>query len=79
MGEILAGPLRGQEGVLAATIDLDDIVRARYDLDVAGHYARPDVFSLHVDTTARTPQLILSEIQAQSGDPSGVAAQRKTP
>lgn len=79
MGEILAGPLRGQEGVLAATIDLDDIVRARYDLDVAGHYARPDVFSLHVDTTARTPQLILSEIQEQSGDPSGVSGQRKTP
>ncbi|RVU05671.1 carbon-nitrogen hydrolase family protein [Novosphingobium umbonatum] len=49
MGDIVAGPLRGGEGVLAATIDLDDIVRARFDLDVAGHYARPDVFSLRVD------------------------------
>jgi nitrilase len=49
MGDIVAGPLRGGEGVLAATIDLDDIIRARFDLDVAGHYARPDVFSLRVD------------------------------
>lgn len=53
MGEIVAGPLFGQEGVLAATIDLDDVVRGRYDLDVAGHYARPDVFSLTVDTRDR--------------------------
>lgn len=56
MGEILAGPLRGREGVLAATIDRDDVVRARYDLDVAGHYARPDVFSLHLDA-AEKPHL----------------------
>ncbi len=55
MGEIIAGPLRGQEGVLAATIDLDDVIRGRYDLDVAGHYARPDVFSLHVDVAPRAP------------------------
>lgn len=55
MGDIIAGPLRGQEGVLAATIDLDDVIRGKYDLDVAGHYARPDVFSLHVDVTPRAP------------------------
>lgn len=53
MGEIVAGPLRGCEGVLAATIDLDDVIRGKYDLDVAGHYARPDVFSLGVDATPR--------------------------
>ncbi|NMN89947.1 carbon-nitrogen hydrolase family protein [Novosphingobium sp. SG919] len=54
MGEILAGPLRWGEGVLAATIDTDDVVRARYELDVAGHYARPDVFSLHLDAVAKS-------------------------
>jgi hypothetical protein len=28
--------------VLAADLDLDDIVRGKFDLDVSGHYARPD-------------------------------------
>lgn len=49
LGEILAGPLRGAEGVLTAVIDLDEITRARFDFDAVGHYARPDVFTLHVD------------------------------
>ena len=54
MGEILAGPLRGKEGLISAEIDLDDIVRARYDMDAAGHYARPDVFTLSVDERPKT-------------------------
>lgn len=42
LGEVLAGPLLGREGVLTADLDLDDIVRGKFDLDVVGHYARPD-------------------------------------
>ncbi len=42
LGEVLAGPLLGREGVLVADLDLDDIVRGKFDLDVVGHYARPD-------------------------------------
>ncbi|MFE1381877.1 nitrilase-related carbon-nitrogen hydrolase [Streptomyces sp. NPDC058740] len=55
LGEVLAGPLRDGEGILTAELDLDDLVRARFDLDAMGHYARPDVFTLHVDETARHP------------------------
>lgn len=42
LGKVLAGPLLGKEGVLTADLDLDDIVRGKFDLDVTGHYARPD-------------------------------------
>jgi nitrilase len=48
-GDVLAGPLYGASGILFADCNLDEITRGKYDLDVVGHYARPDVFSLHVD------------------------------
>lgn len=44
LGEILAGPLIGEEGLIVAEIDRNDVIRARFDLDVAGHYARADLF-----------------------------------
>ncbi len=53
LGEKLAGPLLNEEGLISATVDLDDIARARYDLDVVGHYARPDIFQLSVNETPR--------------------------
>jgi nitrilase len=53
LGEVLAGPLRDCEGILTAELDLDDLPRARFDFDAVGHYARPDVFSLHVDQSPR--------------------------
>ncbi|MEZ3498272.1 carbon-nitrogen hydrolase family protein [Pantoea sp. KPR_PJ] len=49
LGDILAGPLVADEGLITAPIDTADLIRARYDFDVTGHYARPDVFSLSVD------------------------------
>ena len=49
LGAVLAGPLYDREGILTATLDLDEIPRSRFDLDVTGHYARPDVFQLIVN------------------------------
>jgi nitrilase len=49
MGQVLAGPAWDGEEILFADIDLDEIPRAKFDLDVVGHYARPDVFRLLVD------------------------------
>ena len=49
LGEYLAGPLYGSEGILYADLDLDAIAGAKFDFDPIGHYARPDVFTLTVD------------------------------
>jgi nitrilase len=53
-GTVLAGPLLDEEGLLVADLDLDEVTRGRYDFDVTGHYSRPDLFSLTVDTRHRS-------------------------
>lgn len=58
LGEVLAGPCYGREAILTADLDLDDIVRGKYDFDVVGHYSRPDVFQLTVDE--RVQQSVVS-------------------
>ena len=49
MGEILAGPLYGEEGIVTAEIDVGQLIPAKFDFDVVGHYARPDIFALSVN------------------------------
>jgi nitrilase len=53
LGEIIEGPLRDEEGVLFAHLDLNDLTRARMDFDAVGHYARSDVFQLLVNEQPR--------------------------
>jgi nitrilase len=54
-GDVLAGPLTASDGLLVADLDLDDVTRGRYDFDAAGHYSRPDLFTLAVDRRERSP------------------------
>jgi len=54
-GEIIEGPLHQSVGILYAAIDLARVANARRSLDVAGHYARPDIFTLTVDNKPQSP------------------------
>ena len=68
-GNFLAGPNFEGEAILMAEIDLAQIVRGKYDLDVVGHYARPDIFHLQVDERAKRP--VTTETEDAAEAPSG--------
>jgi nitrilase len=58
-GNIIAGPIRQREETLIADLDMGEVRPARRFLDPVGHYNRPDVFRLHVDTSPH--QAVVSE------------------
>ncbi len=55
LGRVLLSPQFGAQGVWSADLDGALIAQGKYDLDVVGHYGRPDIFSLNVDRTVRRP------------------------
>jgi nitrilase len=54
LGQILADRLFDEEGIVTAEIDPGEVARGKYDFDVTGHYARPDVFQLTVNEHPQT-------------------------
>lgn len=52
-GEYLAGPIYDTEEILYGEIDLEAAIREKHARDVAGHYARPDVFQLLANTAPK--------------------------
>ncbi len=63
-GKMLAGPAHEEETVLYAEVDPRKITGPRSQLDVAGHYARPDIFQL---TVFREPRPLLRVGEASAG------------
>ena len=51
--EIVVAAVSARDRTRDRGIDLDDVARGKFDLDVIGHYARPDVFRLQVDTAEK--------------------------
>jgi nitrilase len=70
-GNFLAGPNTESEEILVAEVDPAQIVRGKYDLDVVGHYARPDIFQLHVDERPKRPVTITTSENTSSEVPPG--------
>lgn len=68
LGEVLAGPEFGRECILTAEIDLAEIARGKYDFDVTGHYARPDVFRLEVNERPMRPVVPAAEPPFAGGE-----------
>lgn len=58
LGKVIAGPLRGKNGTLIAELDLDQIIPAKLDFDVIGHYSRDDIFKLNI---VNQPQIIVED------------------
>jgi nitrilase len=56
-GEVLAGPLWNEEGLLTAELDFSLLAKSKLDFDCVGHYARPDVFQLTVANQPETVQI----------------------
>jgi len=59
-GKVVAGPLEGEEGILYAEVESHQLVGPRWQLDIAGHYARPDIYELRVHREVR-PFLVNEE------------------
>ena len=55
LGKVIAGPVFNQSQILVADLDMGEITRGKYDFDATGHYARPDVFQLHVNERPALP------------------------
>ena len=63
-GEIVAGPMNKESGILYHELDMEKVGIAKRAFDVTGHYSRPDIFQLHVNTQVQSPCIINNKISA---------------
>ena len=56
LGEVLIEPVFGEERIIRQALDLSEIARGKFDFDVSGHYGRPDVFELQINTKPQVPE-----------------------
>lgn len=58
MGNVLAGPIWDKKAILVAIVNRNALLESRMDFDPCGHYSRPDVFSLSVDTQSKQASIL---------------------
>jgi predicted amidohydrolase len=69
-GSWLSAPVEGREAIVYAKLDMARIAEEQQALDAAGHYNRPDVFSLTVDERPRRQVEWLRGVDAVQGAPA---------
>jgi nitrilase len=69
-GSVLAGPVFDEEVILDAEVDLAEIARGHLDMDAVGHYSRPDIFELRVNTRRQSP-VVFSNGDGAAGPEAG--------
>jgi len=55
LGDVIAGPLYDQEGILYADLEMSEVSGGKFDFDVVGHYARSDIFTLIINEEPQLP------------------------
>jgi nitrilase len=60
-GNVVAGPAQEEETILYAEVHPDQLIGPRWQLDVAGHYGRPDVFELRVHRRVKPQVQIIDD------------------
>jgi nitrilase len=60
-GKAVAGPAEEEETIIYAEVQANQLVGPRWQLDVAGHYGRPDVFELRIHRRVTKPLHVVEE------------------
>ena len=55
LGKVIASAGNKKRSIIYAEINLDEIIKGKYDFDVVGHYSRPDIFELKVNKKSKKP------------------------
>jgi nitrilase len=78
-GQVLAGPLVGEAGLVVADIDVNEARHTRQQFDPTGHYGRPDVFRLRFDDSARSSVTTTSDPAVEANDAGPATGPGPTP
>ena len=54
-GDAIEGPIENEETIVYADLDVRRVLSERQNFDPAGHYHRPDVFTLRVNRDRQEP------------------------